>query len=243
MCSCFCICQKRVLLITDSIISGFPVNIFNNNHIVCIKKTPENKLLANIDIFEQEFSYTDYVIISAGTNDLSRFGKSGESLGSFMSARIREWCIKYPKTVFIFNSVLHTDIGPWLNHRVDVLNRTMFDLSVELYESNFWFLDTHAALVDVADRFPIISPGGNGIHISHKACQYLSRIVADAIEAYDMNSSTISRVWPLRIGFRRLISGSLHPRNKVQERFIGRRLPGPRYWKFCFCFVSFVTSS
>ena len=216
---------NRVLLITDSILSGFPVNLFDNHDITCIKKIPVNKLLTNIDLFEGEFKYTDYVIISAGINDLSRYGHTGESLGSFISARVRKWCAKYPKTVFIFNSLLHTNRS-WLNYRVDLLNRIMFDLSAELYELNFWFLDTHAALVDVNGRFPIIAPRGNGIHISYAACQYLSRTVVNSIEAYDANSSTILRVWPLRTGFRRLISGSLHPRNRVQELFFGRRRPG-----------------
>ena len=204
---------KRVLLITDSILSGFPVNMFDSN-IICFKKSPVDRLLTNIDLFEHEFKYTDYVIISAGINDLSRYGNTGESLGSFISTRIEEWCAKYPKTVFIFNSLLHTN-REWLNCRVDVLNRIMFDLSVKLYELNFWFMDTHAALIDVSGRFPILAPRGNGVHISYAACQYLSRTVVNAIKAYDTNSSSITWLWPLRTGYRRLISGSLHPRYRV----------------------------
>ena len=148
---------KRVLLITDSIISGFPVNIFNDTEISCIKKVPLNKLLVNIDSFEQEFAYTDCVVISAGMNDLSRYGQTGESLGSFISGKIRYWLCKYPNTLFIFNSLIHTT-RPWLNDRVNCLNRLMFDLSIELYDSNFWFLDSHASFVDVGDRFPVLSP-------------------------------------------------------------------------------------
>ena len=206
---------KRVLFITDSILSGFPVNLLNNCDIVCIKKAPASKLLTNIDNFEHEFRYTDYVFISAGINDLSRYGYTGASLGSFISDRIRQWSAKYPNTVFIFNSLLHAHRGRWLNERVDTVNRILFDLSLELYGSNYWFFDSHAAIAGVGTQFPIISPVGNGIHISYKACQYLSRTVVQAIGAYEADCSTLPRIWPLRTEFRRLISGILHPRNRM----------------------------
>ena len=219
---------KRILLITDSIISGFPVNIFDNTGISCIKKLPVDKLLVNIDSFEQEFAYTDCVVISAGMNDLSRFGHTGESLGSFISGKIRYWLCKYPNTLFVFNSLIHTN-RPWLDNRVDCLNKLMFELSVELYDSNFWFFDSHASFVDVGDRFPVHSPTGNGIHISIRACQYISRIMADAIGALVSNSPVTSRVWPLRSGFRRSISGSQHPRYRGQGIVSDRHRPGLRY--------------
>ena len=206
---------KRVLFITDSILSGFPVNLFNDSDIMCIKKLPTCRLLSNIDSFEREFRYTDYVVISAGINDLSRYGYTGVSLGSFVSDRIRHWAAKYPKTVFVFNSLLRTYRGAWLNQRVETVNRIMFDLSVELYESNYWFFDSHAALAGMGTQFPIISPMGNGIHISYDACQYLSRAIVQALKAFDAGSSILPRVWPLRTEYRRLISGSLHPRYRM----------------------------
>ena len=219
---------KRVLLVTDSIISGFPLNIFNNTGISRIKKFPVNKLLVNIDKFEEEFAYTDCVVISAGMNDLSRYGHTGESLGSFISSKIRYWLCKYPNTLFIFNSLIDTK-RPWLNHRIDCLNKLMFDLSIELYDSNFWFFDSHASFVDVDDHFPIHSPTGNGIHISIRACQYISRIMADAIGALVSSSPVTARVWPLRSEFRQLIAGSRHPRYSGQGMFTNRHRLGLRY--------------
>ena len=220
--------QKRLLLITDSVISGLPVGLFDSTGLTCIKKIPVEKQLVNIDLFEQEFPYTDYVIISAGINDLSRCGQTGESLASFITDKIRQWHVKYPKTVFIYNSMILTD-RPWLNKRLEIVNRAMFDLSIELYDLNYWFLDTHAAFMKVRGQFPIISPKGNGIHISHKACQYISHIIVDAITAYFKNCPTTPRIWPLRSEFRRLVAGPLHPHRREREPVIGRRNLGSRY--------------
>ena len=105
----------------------------------------------------------------------------------------------------------------------------MFDLSIELYESNFWFFDSHACLVDVDHRFPVLSPTGNGIHISSRACQHISRILADSISALVFYSADTARVWPLRSEFRRLIYGSQHPLYRGQGMDIDRHRPGPRY--------------
>ena len=167
-------------------------------------------------------------VISAGMNDLSRYGHTGESLGSFISSKIRYWLCKYPNTLFIFNSLIDTN-RPWLNHRIDILNKLMFDLSIELYDSNFWFFDSHASFVDVDDHFPIHSPTGNGIHISIRACQYISRIMADAIGALVSSSPVTARVWPLRSEFRQLIAGSRHPRYSGQGMFTNRHRLGLRY--------------
>ena len=220
---------KRVLLLTDSVISGFPVNYFDSTGAICIKKTPVDKKLVNIDSFESEFCYTDYVVISAGINDLSRYGQTGESLSSFMSAKIRDWTSKYPKTVFLFNSILHTDRRyGWLNDRVDIVNRAMFDLSVELYHQNFWFLDTHASLVGKGTQFPILSPSGNGIHLSYRACVYISRVICDSVTALSDNSPATPRLWPLRPEYRRLISGDRHPNNRGRVPFVSQRSSGPR---------------
>ena len=227
--TCTKVNPKRVLLITDSIMSGFSANIFNNTGISCIKKLPVNKLLVNIDKFEEEFAYTDCVFISAGMNDLSRYGHTGESLGSFISSKIRYWLCKYPNTLFVFNSLIYAENRPWLNDRIDCLNRLMFDLSIELYDSNYWFFDSHASFDDVGGQFPIHSPTGNGIHISFRACQYISRIVADAICALVSNSPVTPRVWPLRTEFRQLVSGSLHPRYRGRGIFTNRHKLGLRY--------------
>ena len=100
--------HDRILLLTDSIIANTPTFIFDtvDNH-KCIKKI--NYELVNIFKFEQEFKYSDIVIISGGVNDLSRNHKTAYSLADIACNRLRGCCTQNKGTSFIFNSLLLTE--------------------------------------------------------------------------------------------------------------------------------------
>ena len=133
-----------ILLLTDSILAPVPEQIFNRvqGHR-CIKK--QNKQLINIFNFEGEFSYRDVVVFSCGVNDLSRYGIRGQELSDRIAYRLLDCCHRNPGTTFVFNSVLYTR-HDWLNEEIDILNRNMFELSVDC--QNLLFFDSSAVLTD-----------------------------------------------------------------------------------------------
>lgn len=184
---------------------GFSTNLLQGTGLRCVKK--ELMQLAHISDYEREFSYTDYVVVSAGVNDISRYGHTADSISSFICDKLRLWVTKYPDTVFIFNSILSTKFS-WLNQRVYNVNKALFDLSLELYDKgNMFILDSHHSLM--RSRLPsdsILSPKGNGIHISHDASRVIQRNIVDSIISFDSNDGQVMKVWPLRYEFRRSAS-------------------------------------
>ena len=61
-------------------------------------------------MYESEFAYnTDYVFISSGVNDLSRYKWQAGRLFKYIGEKLSLYRKKYPNTIFIFNSLLTTD--------------------------------------------------------------------------------------------------------------------------------------
>ena len=120
---------------------------------------------------------------------------------------------KFPNTIFIFDSILSTGFG-WLNRRAMIVNRSLFSLSLELYNTGmFYFLDTHALLRD--SRLCVLSPTGNGIHLCYDAGNLVQQCIVDSVIALDRRDSSnlISKVWPLRQEFRQSAS-AFHDRRR-----------------------------
>ena len=139
--------NKRVLFLTDSVNCGLKTHLFHGSGLTCIKK-PDFFELSSINDYVKQFQYTDYVVISAGVNDISRYGHSAESVSGFICSKIRDWVRRFPNPTFILNSILSTDYL-WLNRRIKTVNKALFDLSIELYDSGrVYFLDTHARVLD-----------------------------------------------------------------------------------------------
>ena len=198
--------HDRILLLTDSIISNTPTFIFDTvEKHKCVKKI--NYELANIFNFEQEFKYSDVVIISGGVNDLSRHNHTAHSLADIVCNRLRDCCNKNKGTSFIFNSLLLTKFG-WLNSEISEFNRIMFALSETL--PNLMFFDSHHTLM--ASRLgAVIDSRGNGVHIVLDAQRIITRQLVNAV-AWIVSLKTGSRVmasrlrewvWPLRPSFER----------------------------------------
>ena len=186
---------KRILFLTDSNLVGCPPHIFNEieNHI-CVKK-PNFKL---VDIFkyEKEFSYSDYVVLNCGVNDLSRYDYTASSLADRVYKYIDHCCTKYPNTKFIFCSILSTRFES-LNNEISEFNRMIFDLSLRV--ANLWFFDSHYVLC-TSNLKDILDPAGNGIHITIAAKKLISRELVNCIGHVGGSRSARFRLWrwPLR---------------------------------------------
>ena len=161
---------KRILLLTDSIISSCPPSQFNIiGPYRCIKKF--NSKLSDLDNFAPEFKYTDYVILAGGINDMSRYNWTAEGLADYVCRRLTQYIKRYPKTVFIINSLLWSSRG-WLNEHVDRYNKYMHTFSRD--HANVHFYDAHEVLSEkrhslekiLATDTNLDKVNANGIHIT-----------------------------------------------------------------------------
>ena len=166
--------HPKVLLLTDSMLSSTPTWTFNQLGVRCVKKTMYT--LADLDNHEPEIAVSQFVIINAGVNDLSRYGETSSSLRRTSLNSLRRLIATYPNTQFIINSVLWVDETkhPWLNPEIDELNYHL----QELASVNATYLDTHGLLIHSRhEEVPIIRDGRerHGIHISPDAQRFLGR--------------------------------------------------------------------
>ena len=197
--------NKRVLFLTDSVNAGLDTSAFIGSGLTCIKDRHFYQLL-DLDKYVDQFAGTDYVIISAGINDLSRYGQPASSICRFLSIRLRQWVRMFPNTTFIFNSILFTKFA-WLNGRVRAVNETLFNLSLELRElygaGRFYFLDTaHAVFRGISDFSRVLAPSGNGIHLTAEAARITHDCITQGVMTLDRPACTGAVAWPLRPEFR-----------------------------------------
>ena len=177
--------------------------MFPENYI-CIKKIMYQ--LCDIDQYEREFAYTDYVVISSGINDLSRYGHTAPSLIEIMSSRLALFNDKYNNCTFIFNSLLNTTYG-WVNQASQAFNNFIFRLSLQL--ENLWFFDFASKLHP--DTY--INSRGNGIHITLQSQRIFTRLLTTCIPLFERPVPDIRQLWPLRHQYRQtaaLYRNSIH---------------------------------
>lgn len=201
--------HKRILFLTDSILSSTPSHLLNRiQGYRSVKKT--NYELADIFGFEPEFQYSDMVVISCGLNDLSRYGKRAHVLADLVTRRFSDCCRRNPDTTFVFNSILLTSYG-WLNEEITEFNRIMFELSFQ--HSNMIFFDSHEALMrsqlipgGVIERRK--EYGGNGCHLTFAAKRLVTSELISGLTclAHTRSDQTRPRKlqqweWPIRTVF------------------------------------------
>ena len=168
---------NRILLLTDSILQSCPTNIFSAipNH-KCIKKT--NYQLCDIFKFDQEFHCTDIVVISAGVNDLSRHGHTAASLADIVCNGLKSCCSQYPRTKFVYNSILLTKLG-WLNTEITEFNKIMYGLCRSI--PNLTFFNSHQLLRESRLSY-VVDPRGNGVHVTLDAKKLVTRNLVDCLK-------------------------------------------------------------
>ena len=192
--------KKRVLFLTDSLHMSFPTHLLNTSEMTCVKKIEFQ--LSNIGNYENEFRQFDYVVISTGINDITRYNHTGHDLAAVMYNKLKLICVNSPNTVFIFNSLLLTQTGYHnINNSVNFFNRAMFDLSLDIYDlGNFLFLDSHSLLFGVKT----IKEWGNGIHITPTAAKIISQSIVKSVTELAMERP-VAQYWPLRPQFKELV--------------------------------------
>ena len=157
--------------------------------------------MSDVHLFENEFSYTDFVFISAGVNDLSRYGWNGASLSQYFKNLLK----KYPKTQFIFNSVLLTNRS-WLNKDIEKLNNELFHFSLNP-KSNLWFYDSHHIAHTLGKRgFQVLetnSRRANGVHLTYRVTDEIRANIIYCLSVLCVDKIGDLRTnWPLRHEFR-----------------------------------------
>ena len=154
---------KRLLMLSDSLHIAFPAHLFDKNSVVCIKKRLPNFCLSDLHLFEGEFQYTDFVFVSCGVNDLSRYNWNSDKLFSYFEKVIGVYRKKFPRTKFIFNSLLHTDFK-WLNVEIEKFNFDVFNYTLQ-EGSNVWFFDSHHIADSMYRRGSQILETGSSLQI------------------------------------------------------------------------------
>ena len=154
--------------------------------------------LCDIEQYEREFAYTDYVVISGGINDLSRYGHTAPSLIETMSPKLTLYSDKYKKCTFIFNSLLSTRYV-WLNQASQTFNDFIFRLSLQ--QENLWFFDFASKL----HPFTSLNNRGNGIHITLQSQRAFTSSLTTCIPLFERPVPDIRRLWPLRPQYRQSV--------------------------------------
>ena len=181
---------KRVLFLTDSTLSSFPVHKFEGD-LTCSKRGLYK--LTDIRKYMSEFIFTDFVIVSSGINDISRYHCTAEELMKF-SVEFYEECSKhFPRTKFIFSSLLQTS-SDWINAATDDYNTYVFELSLRY--PNILFFDNYLLV-----NRNILLKEGNGIQINDKAVKFVSKLLITSVTNLSRCYNDPREPWPLRPSF------------------------------------------
>ena len=73
--------------------------------------------LTDLPNYQDEFQYTDSVVVAAGVNDITRKCLTPETICDVVKPRTRKICGKYAYTTFIFNTILLTSC-----HKTNIYN-------------------------------------------------------------------------------------------------------------------------
>ena len=107
----------------------------------------------------------------------------------------------FPKTTFIFKSILPTDFL-WINTAIRHFNYNMFNYSIDRKDFNFfdtYFVDNDVDLIATSGR------KANGIHISQPVGQYLSAQIIKHVTHLHNHYMSTNEVWPIRPIFRNFL--------------------------------------
>lgn len=190
---------QRVLLLTDSVHSGLPAHLFPA-HVQFVKRPMYQ--LTDLHKFEHMFEHTDYVVLSSGVNDLSRYNHRAHSLWQEIKAQLEYYTKRFPDTIFVFNAVLNTRF-PWLNTEIDELNRLVYEKSFD--SDNLNFFDGHAiAMLVWRKGGHVLDPQGNGIHLFSKTKVCIGKALVSNLCGLRGQSSLKKPEWPIRPEFMRL---------------------------------------
>ena len=181
-------CTISFCIIFDSLHIAFPAHLFDKNSVVCIKKRLPNFCLSDLHLFEGEFQYTDFVFVSCGVNDLSRYNWNSDKLFSYFEKVIGVYRKKFPRNKFIIDSLLHTDFK-WFNVEIEKFNFDVFNYTLQ-EGSNVWFFDSHHIADSMYRRGSQILETGsrraNGVHdhIAYPVTNEIRGVIAHCLNTW-----------------------------------------------------------
>jgi len=192
---------KRVLLLLDSIVSCFQTDMFPDpTNIECLKKPCYE--LHKLHQFESELGYSDVVFISCGIWDLSRRGDKWDApnLFRYMHDKLEIFRVKYPRTTFVFNSLLETRFS-FVNRQVNVFNDMMFEYS--LGKPNVLFFDSHHIATSLwMSGAGVLDVHGNGVNVTNPTKEVIASAMTRGLTKLASGERNLLACWPLRVHFR-----------------------------------------
>ena len=183
--------SQNVLFITDSILNSFNPNIFKPRDRTCAMNITKLTLFKLHELKTDKFDNYDTVVISAGINDMCKYGYSPDSLFRF----ILNCLIKVnPKVRIIFRALTPTRFE-LLNEAIYAFNNEMFDLS--LCATNIFYYDPYK----FEDRRDFIYSHGNGIHLTNHVAVFMAMDILNHAQFLHTGKNGFEP-WPLRPSLR-----------------------------------------
>lgn len=140
-----------------------------------------------------EISVCDYVIISAGINDLHKYRTPLDELIRFSVGFYEECSRVCPQTKFIYMSLMQTGLE-WVNNFTDDYNTYVFELSLRY--PNLLFYDNYQLVNrDILQE--------DGININDRAVKFIAKSLVKAVTNLSMCYNDPRDPWPLRPSFAR----------------------------------------
>ena len=152
----------RTLFLKDSVLGNiFPSSLRASSRDICTKTTLF--YFTEFSNYEQEFEYCKRVIVSCGVNDITRRYLSPEVISDILLPQIKRFSKLYPKTTFVFNTVLLTRCAK-TNAYILKLKKYLADGVRSL--PNVRVFDCHTIMVNRNAKN--VYSDGNGIHIARE---------------------------------------------------------------------------
>ena len=180
-------------------------------------------------MYEPEFEYRNVVVFSCGINDMSCYGLREHILADIIWPKIAETAKSTEtNTTFVFNSILYTR-HPWFNSEMDVLNRTMCELSLQT-RILFLFFDSSAVISyhPISKRLHnVIEPKyPRKLHITDAACVIIADSLSKGLAILCrraiiklLPSGLRNWCWPLR---RKYINAILFLQENLESRAVSQ---------------------
>ena len=179
---------KSVLFLTDSLLSTFSSSKFCEG-LTCSKKVLSRFL--DVRKHLSDIQFCDYVIVSAGINDIYKYRMPLDDLIRFSVGFYDECAKSCPRTKFIFLSMLQTNME-WVNNLTDDYNTYIFELSLRY--PNLLFYDNY----QLVNRDILLE---DGIRVNDKAVKFIARSLVKAVTNLSLCYNDPRDPWPLRPSF------------------------------------------
>ena len=143
--------------------------------------------LTDFPNYQDEFQYTDSVVVAAGVNDITRKYLTPETISDVVIPHIRKICGKYANTTFIVSTILLT-LCHKTNRYIMGLNRLLRLALADI--TNVHIFDSHRIMCDYSQDFKhshksvYLERHGVGIHLSQDAVMHINNQLATYLRSF-----------------------------------------------------------